>query len=72
MRVLVDAQLPPALVRWLADKGHEAEHVADREMQAACPTNPQFKMAKLGGGFTMCGGPSRHRADGPRVIRSQH
>jgi predicted nuclease of predicted toxin-antitoxin system len=35
MRFLVDAQLPPALVRWLADEGHEAEHVADREMQAA-------------------------------------
>jgi predicted nuclease of predicted toxin-antitoxin system len=35
MRFLVDAQLPPALVRWLAEKGHEAEHVADREMQAA-------------------------------------
>jgi predicted nuclease of predicted toxin-antitoxin system len=29
MRFLVDAQLPPALARWLAAKGHEAEHVAD-------------------------------------------
>lgn len=38
MRFLVDAQLPPALVRWLADRGHEAEHVADREMQAASDT----------------------------------
>jgi predicted nuclease of predicted toxin-antitoxin system len=38
MRFLVDAQLPPALVRWLADKGHEAEHVADRQMQAASDT----------------------------------
>ena len=35
MRFLVDAQLPPALARWLAAKGHEAEHVADRGMQAA-------------------------------------
>ena len=35
MRFLVDAQLPPALARWLADKGHEAEHVADRQMEAA-------------------------------------
>jgi predicted nuclease of predicted toxin-antitoxin system len=25
MRFLVDAQLPPALARWLAAKGHEAE-----------------------------------------------
>jgi len=35
MRFLVDAQLPPALARWLAAKGHAAEHVADCEMQAA-------------------------------------
>jgi predicted nuclease of predicted toxin-antitoxin system len=35
MRFLVDAQLPPALVGWLAARGHEAEHVADRKMQTA-------------------------------------
>lgn len=29
MRFLVDAQLPPALARWLVEKGHEAEHVHD-------------------------------------------
>ena len=29
MRFLVDAQLPPALARWLAERGHVAEHVAD-------------------------------------------
>jgi hypothetical protein len=29
MRFLVDAQLPPALARWLASRGHEAEHVGD-------------------------------------------
>ena len=29
MRFLVDAQLPPALARWLTAQGHEAEHVAD-------------------------------------------
>jgi predicted nuclease of predicted toxin-antitoxin system len=29
MRFLVDALLPPALARWLAAAGHEAEHVAD-------------------------------------------
>ena len=27
MRFLVDAQLPPALARWLMDKGHDADHV---------------------------------------------
>jgi predicted nuclease of predicted toxin-antitoxin system len=35
MRFLVDAQLPPALARWLASNGHEAEHVGDCGMQAA-------------------------------------
>ena len=29
MRFVVDAQLPPALVRLLAAAGHQAEHVAD-------------------------------------------
>jgi predicted nuclease of predicted toxin-antitoxin system len=35
MRFLVDAQLRSALARWLAPKGDEAEHVADRRMEAA-------------------------------------
>jgi predicted nuclease of predicted toxin-antitoxin system len=35
MRFLVDAQLPPALARWLAANGHRAEHVADHQMEAA-------------------------------------
>jgi predicted nuclease of predicted toxin-antitoxin system len=35
MRFIVDAQLPPALARWLAAKGHEAEHVADQQMEGA-------------------------------------
>jgi predicted nuclease of predicted toxin-antitoxin system len=29
MRFLVDAQLPPALARWLAARGHEASHLLD-------------------------------------------
>jgi predicted nuclease of predicted toxin-antitoxin system len=28
MRFLVDTNLPPALARWLAIKGHEADHAA--------------------------------------------
>lgn len=32
MRLLVDAQLPPALVRWLSDQGEQAEHVADLDL----------------------------------------
>ncbi|MGC2224174.1 MAG: DUF5615 family PIN-like protein [Methylocella sp.] len=35
MRFLVDAQLPPALSRYLAAGGHEAEHVADIELGGA-------------------------------------
>lgn len=29
MKFIVDAQLPPALARWLCEQGHEAEHVQD-------------------------------------------
>ncbi len=35
MRFLIDAQLPPALARWLADQGFEAEHVSERNLQTA-------------------------------------
>jgi len=28
-RFLIDAQLPPALARWLTAQGHPAEHVFD-------------------------------------------
>src|SRR5438105_2972127 len=35
MRFLVDAQLPPALARWLTAQGHEAEHVADCKLAEA-------------------------------------
>ena len=29
MRFLIDAQLPPALCRWLRNRGHEADHVSE-------------------------------------------
>ena len=35
MRFLVDAQLPPALARFLSDAGHQAEHVYDIGMETA-------------------------------------
>lgn len=28
-RFIVDAQLPPALARWITTQGHDAEHVVD-------------------------------------------
>ena len=38
MRFLVDAQLPPALARWLASQGHVAAHVADCKLETASDT----------------------------------
>lgn len=35
MRFLIDAQLPPALARWLSSQGHEAEHVVDLRLAGA-------------------------------------
>ena len=35
MRFLIDAQLPPALCRWLRERGHEAAHVAELGLIAA-------------------------------------
>ena len=35
MRFIVDAQLPPALARWLCEQGHPAEHVQDVGLRQA-------------------------------------
>ncbi|MBA16746.1 MAG: hypothetical protein CMN73_10385 [Sphingomonas sp.] len=35
MNFLIDAQLPPALCRWLRERGHEAVHVFEIGMIAA-------------------------------------
>lgn len=35
MRFLIDAQLPPALARWLSAQGYQADHVADFGLAAA-------------------------------------
>lgn len=35
MKFLVDANLPPALARWLTSEGHEAHHVSDLGMLAS-------------------------------------
>ena len=34
MKFLIDANLPPALARWLASEGHEAHHVSDFGLEA--------------------------------------
>ena len=38
MRFLIDANLPPALVRFLEEAGHQAEHVADIGLRHAKDT----------------------------------
>lgn len=38
MRFLVDAQLPPALCRWLRERGHEAVHVSELGLLGASDT----------------------------------
>lgn len=35
MRFLVDAQLPPALARWLTEQGHQADHVVDLGLESS-------------------------------------
>lgn len=35
MNFLVDAQLPPALARWISSQGHHATHIFDIGLQAA-------------------------------------
>lgn len=35
MKFLVDAQLPPALARWMCEQGHDAEHVEDVDLRNA-------------------------------------
>ncbi|MEI8043013.1 MAG: DUF5615 family PIN-like protein [Verrucomicrobiota bacterium] len=35
MNFLIDAQLPPALARWVGSQGHQATHVLDVGLQAA-------------------------------------
>jgi predicted nuclease of predicted toxin-antitoxin system len=35
VKFLVDAQLPPALARWLREAGHDAEHVEDAGLREA-------------------------------------
>ena len=48
MRFLVDAQLPPALAGWLADRGHDAKHVVDLDMLAGSDRDI-WKIAADGG-----------------------
>ena len=38
MKFLIDAQLPPALARWLTARGHHATHVVDMGLVAAADT----------------------------------
>ena len=48
MRFLVDAQLPPALVRFLAAAGHQAEHVSDFGLEMSSDREIWSKAIALG------------------------
>ena len=48
MQFVVDAQLPPALVRWLTDQGHVAEHVGDVGLLSASDREIWSYVRKLG------------------------
>jgi predicted nuclease of predicted toxin-antitoxin system len=44
---LIDAQLPPALARWITGKGHHATHVSELGLQAA-DDGPVWEHAREG------------------------
>lgn len=46
MNFLVDAQLPPALCRWLETRGHRATHVTDRDGALADATIAEWAEAE--------------------------
>ena len=48
MLFLVDAQLPPALARWLAAAGHDAQHVADIGLASASDSEIWSYAARVG------------------------
>lgn len=52
MRFLVDAQLPPALAKWLVGQGHTASHVLDLALDRASDTANWNTAIELGGTCT--------------------
>ena len=48
MRFLVDAQLPPALARWLTAKGHHAEHVVECGLLTASDSDVWDHAVRIG------------------------
>jgi predicted nuclease of predicted toxin-antitoxin system len=72
VRFLVDAQLPPALARYLGELGHQADHVIDIGLEGArdkeiwdfAETNSAIIVTKDGDFAAMRG----TRDDGPAVI----
>lgn len=71
MRFLVDAQLPPALARWLAERGHPAEHVFDLGMAGADDRDIWAYAARVGAVIVTKDedfAERRARADGPAVV----
>ena len=72
MRFLVDAQLPPALARWLQGQGHEAEHIFDRLPPASTDTSVWQEALRLGAVIVTKDEDFRqhslHTHDGPPIL----
>ncbi|MDD5004527.1 MAG: DUF5615 family PIN-like protein [Acidithiobacillus sp.] len=62
MQFLVDAQLPPALARWISAQGYPACHVADIGMASAL--DPEIWDRAYGDGAIL----RAIRPDGPTII----
>ena len=72
MKLLVDAQLPPALAKWLQPHGHDANHVADIGL-AQSPDHSIWALADQTGAVLISGDDDFARMriwfpDGPAVI----
>lgn len=72
MRFLVDAQLPPALARWLAAQGHEATHVLDHDLLEARDTVIWAEAIRLGAAIVSKDEDFVHlrtlKSDGPSLV----
>ena len=68
MNFLIDAQLPPALARWIAGQGHQAVHVFDLGLHAA-GDGQIWEFARYPNNLIMIeGGPSWNVAPGENAV----
>jgi predicted nuclease of predicted toxin-antitoxin system len=72
VRFLVDAELPPALVGWLKEAGHEAEHVEDVGMRNANDTEIWNHAERIGAAIVTkdedFAARSQQKGNGPVIV----